>query len=356
MRLLYATATKFPSRQANRLQTFAMARALGAFLGDKFYFGSLALNGLDLKGVQHTVFPKSKSFILGFHYARFIKKNRITHLHCREHILLFFILLYNLLIFRQRPEVTYECHKIHDHDILFNIVLRWCSKIIVLTKYTKKILKDRGVKHIEIIPDAVDIELFRIDESRKQCRLNLGLDVDEKIVLYSGQLFAWKGVDTLAQAARYLDPAIKVVIVGGAEPHIKKFCETYGTQSNIEIVGYRPQSEIPKWLKAADLVVLPTSAKTDIGNLHTSPLKLFEYMASGTPIVATDLLSTREAIDETQALFVTPDDPVAMSRGIEEALGDYGLSAQRAAAAWEKVQGCTWGARAEAVYNFICSD
>ncbi|MEK7179313.1 MAG: glycosyltransferase, partial [Patescibacteria group bacterium] len=85
----------------------------------------------------------------------------------------------------------------------------------------------------------------------------------------------------------------------------------------------------------------------------TSPIKLFEYMASGRPIVASSLPSIREILNEQNAFLVQPDNPEDLKRGIEKALGDAAVARQCAARAREDVRPYTWEKRAEAMLGFI---
>lgn len=119
------------------------------------------------------------------------------------------------------------------------------------------------------------------------------------------------------------------------------------------MVGHRPHQEIPYWLKAADVLVLPNSAKEKISRFYTSPLKLFEYMASGTPIVASDLPSIREVLNEKNAVLVKPDSPEFLTAGIMKVLENPYLSDKISKQAFQDVQNYTWEKRAEKILRFI---
>src|SRR3989338_7168842 len=83
-----------------------------------------------------------------------------------------------------------------------------------------------------------------------------------------------------------------VGFVGGTEKDrakVKVKSEKLKNKDNVKIIEHRPHDEIPFWLRAADILVLPNTAIEDISKYYTSPMKLFEYMASGRPIVPSDL-------------------------------------------------------------------
>lgn len=104
--------------------------------------------------------------------------------------------------------------------------------------------------------------------------------------------------------------------------------------------------ELPANQAAADVLVLPNTGTDETSVRFTSPLKLFTYMASGRPIVASDLPSIREVLDEQSAYLVTPDDAQALARGITRALSDTG---GRSARAFQLVQRYSWDERARGI-------
>ena len=146
------------------------------------------------------------------------------------------------------------------------------------------------------------------------------MPVQEKIVLYAGHLYAWKGVDILALAAPLLPENTNVIFIGGTEKDIKAFKSKYGSTKNVRILGKKPYGQMPLYMRAADVLVIPNSAKDDVSRLYTSPMKLFEYMASGTPIVASDLPSVREILDDSMAYFFKPDDERSLKESINKVL------------------------------------
>ena len=123
----------------------------------------------------------------------------------------------------------------------------------------------------------------------------------------------------------------------------------------VTFLGFHPYRELADNQSAADVLVLPNSGKTDISAKYTSPLKLFTYMASGKPIIASDLPSLREVLSERNAFLVKPDDPDALAAGIRYALEHPDEAAKRAAQALEDVKRYTWESRAKHILEFIQS-
>jgi glycosyltransferase involved in cell wall biosynthesis len=193
----------------------------------------------------------------------------------------------------------------------------------------------------------VDQSEFDGLSSREELRKELRIPLEETLILYTGHLYEKKGAHILAEVAKLL-PTVRVAFVGGTEKHIRDFKKRYGEIKNIKIVGHVPRTRIPKLLRAANVLVLPNSAKTEDSRELTSPMKLFEYMASGVPMVVSDVPAIREVLDERDAFFVSPDSVRALKKGIEEAMTqESGI--ERAASAMRKVAGFSWERRAERI-------
>jgi glycosyltransferase involved in cell wall biosynthesis len=202
-------------------------------------------------------------------------------------------------------------------------------------------------------PNAVDLKDFDIRVSFEEARRDLALPIDKKIVVYTGHLYGWKGVDTLAKCAQLLADNYLVVFVGGTDIDVKRFRDKYEKINTIKIVGHVKHSEIPIWQKAADILALPNTAKEKISAFYTSPMKLFEYMASGRPIVATDIPSIREILNENNSVIVEADDPLAMRNGLVKVGESAGLSNKLSLQALSDVSFHTWEKRAERIIDFI---
>lgn len=223
-------------------------------------------------------------------------------------------------------------------------------KIITISQGLADFYRAKGIpaEKIVVAHDGIDLEAFATPESKQQARERLGLPQDAKVVMYLGRLDGWKGTNTLFEAAAHVPEAF-VVVVGGEDDQVHRLRSQY---PSIRFLGYRPYRELANNQAAADVLVLPNTAKEVISERFTSPLKLFSYMASSVPIVASDLPSLREVLTEQATYFVAPDNAEALAGGIKKALTDTG-ALEKARAAKAAVQAYDWRVRARLLLNAL---
>lgn len=177
------------------------------------------------------------------------------------------------------------------------------------------------------------------------------------LVVYAGHLYPWKGADVLVEALTYL-PGCDARIVGGhpAEPDLARVQQrvaALGLDGRVSFSGLVPPGEVARELTAANLLVLPNT-DTGISQRYTSPLKLFEYLGAGRPIVASDLPALREVIEHGRtAWLVAPGDPGALAAGITRVIADPTLAQDLGRAAFAAAEQYTWTARAERIDALI---
>lgn len=238
---------------------------------------------------------------------------------------------------------------------LYRPLYRRMGALLLVTQSKLAKLSSMGVVHKNAFhePNAVDLTEFNGVSEKEPARAKLSLPLDKKIVLYTGHLFGWKGVDTLAEAIEKLPEDTLVYFVGGTEKDIQSFTKKYGGIRNIRIIGFRPHAEIPLWQTAADVLVLPNSAHDPVSVSDTSPMKLFEYMASKRPIVASRLPSVTEILSDKNAFLFTADDVSDCAYAITDAFTNKNKQKQAIAAAYEWVLDHTWKKRAQRIIGFI---
>lgn len=153
------------------------------------------------------------------------------------------------------------------------------------------------------------------------------------LIVYAGTLEAYQGVDTLVRAfakVRDARPDTRLLVVGGTPDqvaHLSELAEELCVSSACVFTGRVPKSVATEYLERADVLVSPRRSGTN------TPLKIYEQLASGKPLVATDIWSHTQVLDESVCFLVEPE-PESMAGGLLEALRE-GSGSRRVAAALE---------------------
>ena len=176
----------------------------------------------------------------------------------------------------------------------------------------------------------------------------------EKLVIYSGALYPFKGVDLLIDVAKIL-PNIQFSITGGTEEQVKYYQELAQSKQveNIDFLGWIvPRSRLISLFQAADILAHPHLSGKSAN--FTNPVKFFQYLASGTPIVATEippLMSFKKTVP--MAVWCLPDEPVIFAQSIEKALEYYPRKLTGYTENIEYGKEFSWEKRAEKILNYI---
>jgi glycosyltransferase involved in cell wall biosynthesis len=250
-----------------------------------------------------------------------------------------------------RPDVYLEVHRVPGGRLRRGWLLE-CAKgvrgILAISGGVRDDLVALGVdgRKIRVEPDGFEPSRFAELPTKDSARATLGLPREVPLAVYTGGLLEWKGVEILVDAARSL-PSIYFVIAGGMEQDVRRLRARAGGLANVRIDGFQPPARVPLYLAAGDLALVPNRSKPAISARHTSPLKVFEAMAAGIALVASDLPSLREVlVDGENALLVAPDDAVALAAGVERLAADAALRARIAARLRAQADDFTWDARA----------
>jgi glycosyltransferase involved in cell wall biosynthesis len=193
--------------------------------------------------------------------------------------------------------------------------------------------------------DGVDLDLFG-----SLSRAN----VDKNLLIYTGSLFGWKGVDTIIKAMRYL-PDQKLWIFGGSPSEISEkqiLANKWKVSDRCLFKGYVTRTGLTEPLAKAFIGVLPNH-REEISERFTSPLKLFEYMAAGKVIVASDLPSIREILDDRKAYLCPPASPRSLAETVHSVYRDPKIAESRIAEAKVAAQNYSWDRRAMNIRSFL---
>jgi len=282
--------------------------------------------------IQSVTFAMTSFFIL----VR--KKNAIFYSRDELPLLL-------LSFFKDKNSLVWEAH-MPRKGIVTRILLQRLDRIVVISQGLKDFFISQGFseKQITVAHDGVDLNQFEISVTKKQARKKLYLPQNKKIVMYVGLLDRWKGVNTLLEASELPEmKEVQVVIIGDG-PMYKEYSDKY---KNVIFKGFLPYRNLPQNQRAADLLVIPNSKRSKVSNNYTSPLKVFTSMASNIPVVASNIPSLKEVLNESNAYFAESDDPVSFAKVITHVFSDYDLALIKAKKAATDVTYYSWDNRAE---------
>lgn len=205
-----------------------------------------------------------------------------------------------------------------------------------------------------IAPDGVDLERYQNLPTPGEAREQLNLS-DRLTAAYSGSFYEGRGLDALVELARAF-PKVHFLWIGGTAAAVADWKEKLLAEGlkNVTLTGFIKNAQLPLYQAAADILLIPYSRKVagsrggDIAAVN-SPLKLFEYMAAGRAILCSDLPVLREVLNETNAVFYTPEDLGDMTAGFDALVKDEGKRQALAAQALSDVNQYEWKARMQKI-------
>ena len=201
-------------------------------------------------------------------------------------------------------------------------------------------------KRTALVPDAYEPAVFR-QTPQAEARAGLGIPKDAKVALYSGLTFR-EGVEDFVQAAKLL-PKVKFYLVGGSDTQVASLKER--AAKNVVFTGRVPFEGVPEYLSAADVLVLPYRP-SKFNDLFSSPLKLFEYMGMGKPIVATDVGCFKGILTATNAKITKPGTRF-IAFGIKQVLSNKAAASRLARNAKKASAKYTYEKRAKALERLL---
>jgi glycosyltransferase involved in cell wall biosynthesis len=201
------------------------------------------------------------------------------------------------------------------------ISLRQASSVIVICRslyeYAAGITSEPKLTTIENFLDDVPEKLE--DEKLERIRSEIRLP-DRITVLYAGTLEAYQGIPLLLESMSLLDERFRLVIVGGKQHQVERLAGRLAEMhlsGKVRLLGQRNVEDIPYYLRCADVLVSPRTRGTNI------PLKIYSYLRSGVPVVATDLYTHTQSISSDIAILAAPE-PEPFAAAICRAAGSEG--------------------------------
>ena len=376
MKLIYITNTRLPSEKANSYQSMQMCYSFSKVFDEVELWTGKARNTKALEKVKDVfkyyniektflirnffqfdskflsnlnefIWANLRDFIFSVNVCLSLvkyKKSSETVIYTRVWYILY-VFLFLKKIGLVNNKIFFESHKFSKPIVK---ILSKIDGLIVINRYLNTLYKEHDIKQVFTAHDGVNIEEYA-DISKYKFTPNK----KEYIILYTGSLFSWKGVNTLVDCIKYLPKNFNLVCVGGSGKYLsdfKSYVDKTSESNRIKVIAHVSKKALLEYTESADVLVLPNSAK-DKMSLYTSPIKLFEYMASHRPIVASNLSSISEVLSNKNSFLFEPDNAKDLAEKIQKSTSlDCGDIVNQA---YKDVQSYTWDKRAENIKKFI---
>jgi glycosyltransferase involved in cell wall biosynthesis len=234
------------------------------------------------------------------------------------------------------------------------VTLRHAYRVVTVSDALVEDLERRGVERNRIVvhPNGVDADRFDparfTHEERHELRARYGVSDDAVLATFVGTFGYWHGAEVLAAAAHDVPIAFLFVGDGARAAEVRAALADLGDRAHL--TGTVDPAEIPLHLAASDILVAPHVPNPDGSRFFGSPTKLFEYMASGRSIVASELDQIADVLAEGAALLVRPGDATDLARGLRLLAGDADLRAKLGESARARVlERYTWRHHVDAI-------
>ena len=301
-------------------------------------------------------------FFTNLTLIRFLIKRRkeFKVIYFREH-LLFPVAFFTKYFLRKK--LFFENHYIWNnwHG---RLLTNWCLKIskgvIAISNALLKRLKKYNKNIITVFSAAPEFPLLEV-YNKKKIREKLKLLVNEIIIGYTGNMATTGlgesyGVEEVVKSLKYLPEEFVFVGVGdkiGEAQFLKELAKREGLGDRVMILPWCEWKEIPKYLAAFDILVIPRAGGAP-GNV---PTKMYEYLGAGKPIVACATEAILEVMrNKKNCLIVNSNSPKEWAEKIEEIFSDNSLKERLIKKAKEDFKTYTWENRGKLILDFIKSN
>lgn len=371
MKICYVANSRFPSERAHMTQIVHMCNAFAAqgnevtlvvtnrktviteepqhYYGTSLHFNIVRLNVPDMAGIspQLPVFLRPWAYLIqrvSFAYvlSRHVRNENYTYLYGRDEWVLW------LLAKATRIPIIWESHEAKFSFIARKLIVK-VKAIVVISEGIRDFYLKHGVdkSRIMVAHDAVDTSFFNTHTQKEIARREVGIETTKPVAMYIGGLDAWKGTDVFFEASK--EQMFEAYVIGGKEKELSDLRKKY---PHVHFLGQRPYKDLSRLQQAADVLIIPNTATNILSREYTSPLKLFSYMTSKIPIVASRIPSITAILTDDDVYFFDADNSVSLRDAIHRALEDQ-YKTIKAERAFKKSLTYTWDNRAKKIIEFL---
>ena len=244
---------------------------------------------------------------------------------------------------------------------LASFALSRCDRVVVLTDGLRDLVVRRyrvAPERVAVLPSGTDTDVFRPQDAAA-CRRRIGLGLDRDYIGFVGSFYRYQGLQCLLDAMaiiRLSIPSAHLLLVGDGEAaqELKQQADRLALTSCITWTGRIPYQDVPSWIGAMTLCVAPF--RGDRG--ETSPVKIFDYLACGRPVIASAIPSVSSTfVQETGVTLVPPDDPVSLAQAVVALLNNQDRQVRMAADGRRFVeQGFSWAGLTNRLREWLAAE
>jgi len=235
-------------------------------------------------------------------------------------------------------------------------LLRRCTKIFVPSAGLARAIAAESrleLRRFQVVPNGVDLALFKPIDTQL-ARHSLSWPETGWIVTFVGKFVQWQGLETLLDAANLLrNRGLLWVLVGDGplRDSIRRKVEESGLTGAVLMTGPLDHAQVPLAIAASDLCLAPF-ARVRNEMIEISPLKIFEYMAMGRPVIASDVPGIREIV-RAAGVVIEGDNARALANAVSALLANPAKREQMGRTGLENASQASWESRAKSILGAI---
>ncbi len=367
MKIVYVTSYSFPSTKAEPYHVKSLARAFTEHIGKNLLlvvYGTAPTEFDDILTFSTKKRKRLRTLFYFFWFPQFVRQHQLKN----EDIVFLSNDPYLLLVFIFWRKVLGYSYKIcADWHLLFEdwkdtVIARYCDYMVSTTKR----LKDITVSKCGVPPEKILVAYGGVDEnllfkkedvSKQALREELGLPQDAFLIGYAGtfrSLGLEKGLTTMLRALPELPSHMHMVFVGGTREQIPEYevlADELGVKERCTIISRQPFEKIIRYELAMDVLVIPYPDQHHFRD-YGFPIKVWEYMATGRPIVYSNL----EIIDEVlhgRGTAFTPDSPQSLRDTILSIYDNFPAIETASKKNMIDIEDYTWNKKAQKILTFF---
>jgi glycosyltransferase involved in cell wall biosynthesis len=369
MKLIYLTAKKYPASTADHIFVREMSKAFSKILGGDFMLVLAGGTAEELSGINKMDLGLEIQRGLSLYYFLwlpfFIRKKELN-----DPKTVFFSNDANLLaiLIFWKKALGFRCRIASDWHMLFEdwhdaYVAKNSDALVCTTGHLKDLISKRidGIDPASILVahGGVDPDIFKAtDGHRTALKKRLGLPEGAFLVGYVGfyrTMGMSKGLATMINALSLMKKDdIKMVFVGGKPEEIEEYlllAKEKGVSESCIFIPVVASPEVISYEQAMDVLIIPYPDRPHFRE-YGFPMKAYEYMASGNPIIYSDLPIIAEVLGDCATAFKA-DSSKDLAEKIIQAKNDFAHGEDLARKARAKAGDCTWEKRAEKIIDFV---